>query len=114
MLYLVISATALIGAFSMYINNKSIMQMDITKLFLQQFVTDVNLHTSLYKSSFNVYIPYGACNAKFYKNKLLFDNSSFIFNSNISMNWSLLCNKSQSINISLTRFGNNFVIGVEK
>ncbi|MGC8648766.1 MAG: hypothetical protein ACP5UN_00915 [Candidatus Micrarchaeia archaeon] len=115
MLYLLISVIALAGVISMFIYSKSAIQIESTKIFLQQFVSDVNLHTNFYDSSFNVYIPSKACAAKFSYNKLIYNNISFIFNSNISMNWSVLCKENSSIlNITLNKIGNNFVLGDNK
>jgi hypothetical protein len=115
MLYLVISAIAIVSVISMFIYSRSAIQIESTKIFLQQFVTAVNLHTNFYDSSFDVYMPDKACAAKFYYNKLIYNNVSFIFNSNISMDWSLLCKKNSSIiNITLNKIGSVFVLSDSK
>lgn len=97
LIYMTVSAAALVLVLSLYIKGSAVASVLSGKATLEELVAVINTNMGYQTANFTAYIPSDICDASLGNRSIEFSNSSYFFDSNISMSLPQACEHSGEI-----------------
>ncbi|MCW6160305.1 MAG: hypothetical protein LVQ95_04435 [Candidatus Micrarchaeales archaeon] len=91
LIYIAVSAASLVIVLSLYMKGSVITSSIGGKASLEEMVASINANMGYQEASFITYIPQAVCDSRFTGRSVAFSNTSYYFDSNVSINQSSAC-----------------------
>lgn len=91
LIYVAVSAVALVLVLSLFIRGNSTLAYINGKSSLEGLVALINTNMAFQRASFSSYIPEEACSFQFGSRSIEFDNQSYLFTANVSIDKEGIC-----------------------